>query len=1050
MDLKATRLPLQQGQSRTRLRHQKLKTAFIGYIVVLIFIAVLQFIGVLFFSQGFLLSRQVLPNVAQCVAEDGFRNCMTPRFKKMVVVVVDALRFDFVIPVEEDARSPRANENYHNNFPVLYELAQREPENAVLLKFVANPPTTTLQRLKGLTTGSLPTFIDAGSNFNGDAITEDNWVLQLARHNRTVAVVGDDTWSALFGQHLSPALSRPYDSLNVWDLHTVDNGVVQHMLPLLHPQNASRWDVLVGHMLGVDHAGHRYGPDHHGMRDKLRETNAFVADVARAIDDDTLLVVMGDHGMDRTGNHGGESADEVNSTLFLYAKPGTAPFAPKPRAAYDPSNLGVNYRSVDQIDLVPTVSLLLGLPVPFNNLGFPIDEAFGMPDAQLDAAYLTVQQIMRYCNHSREVQGNADVKQRYAAAMAQYDASTYHASTDVASTAQSRRDVPPDHAPPQNRRVARSGASFEAIPAFRLFQRTFLEHCQGLWARFDVVLMALGIAVLVLSLTVLVTYSRSIPSVRVLTLSFEFIGLFIAMSLLGLVSSLSIYLVLRPSAVTLKTCILSGCAAGITVGFWAPIMDWFSVLWLAHQIADFFVYNVNIFSSMGLVFVFLHCAIFASNSFVVWEDRLVLWFLCTVGVSCLAAAACCAKPRAERILGVTHALTFVVLTRVVAEIYVCREEQGTSCRATFRTSWWSVALLFALALVVPKTIKAFYRLTGSYHAAAPLWIESGMSFLMVMTALYWTLEYVEHNDALQQRVTRWLGLELVKLLKLALARLVVFIALGLATFSWSCGPLCVRIHIPDAVNDAKTSNDVVTNDVSPGSDASYGDKALPPPRPGAAIPGFENVYGASYFLLIINFAVAVLLVTKPLGAHSVCMLLVQMLSLLELFDLLDLRKNLIAPVTFGLLGYQHFFSTGHQATLSSIQWEVGFMTTQSIVFPFTHLNIVLNTFGLFILVCVALPLITLWRLPPSTKPITILSQIVTNVTTLMTYQTLTSILSFIFVAHFRRHLMVWKVFAPRFMLSAILLVVFNVSLTAVTMGFSTRRLVTQVNRIFGR
>jgi phosphatidylinositol glycan class O len=36
-----------------------------------------------------------------------------------------------------------------------------------------------MQRLKGLTTGSLPTFIDFRNNFQSAAITEDNLVHQL-------------------------------------------------------------------------------------------------------------------------------------------------------------------------------------------------------------------------------------------------------------------------------------------------------------------------------------------------------------------------------------------------------------------------------------------------------------------------------------------------------------------------------------------------------------------------------------------------------------------------------------------------------------------------------------------------------------------------------------------------------------------------------------------------------------------------------------------------------------------------------------------------------
>ena len=42
--------------------------------------------------------------------------------------------------------------------------------------------------------------------------------------------------------------------------------------------------------------------------------------VIDALDDDTLLVVMGDHGMTRTGDHGGDSHNEVSAALFLYSK----------------------------------------------------------------------------------------------------------------------------------------------------------------------------------------------------------------------------------------------------------------------------------------------------------------------------------------------------------------------------------------------------------------------------------------------------------------------------------------------------------------------------------------------------------------------------------------------------------------------------------------------------------------------------------------------------------------------------------------------------------
>jgi phosphatidylinositol glycan class O len=43
---------------------------------------------------------------------------------------------------------------------------------------MADAPTTTMQRLKGMMTGGLPTFIDAGSNFESAAITEDNIIVR--------------------------------------------------------------------------------------------------------------------------------------------------------------------------------------------------------------------------------------------------------------------------------------------------------------------------------------------------------------------------------------------------------------------------------------------------------------------------------------------------------------------------------------------------------------------------------------------------------------------------------------------------------------------------------------------------------------------------------------------------------------------------------------------------------------------------------------------------------------------------------------------------------
>lgn len=45
------------------------------------------------------------------------------------------------------------------------------------------------------------------------------------------------------------------------------------------------------------------------------------------LQNDTLLVVMGDHGMTDTGDHGGESQKETDAAIFLYSP---SPLFPAP------------------------------------------------------------------------------------------------------------------------------------------------------------------------------------------------------------------------------------------------------------------------------------------------------------------------------------------------------------------------------------------------------------------------------------------------------------------------------------------------------------------------------------------------------------------------------------------------------------------------------------------------------------------------------------------------------------------------------------------------
>ena len=93
--------------------------------------------------------------------------------------------------------------------------------------------------------------------------------------------MGDDTWTTVFPTSFEENMTFPYDSFNVEDLHSVDEGVIRHLFPALASPTPP--DFLVGHFLGVDHVGHRVGPEHPSMRDKLAQMNDVLARVVDAL-----------------------------------------------------------------------------------------------------------------------------------------------------------------------------------------------------------------------------------------------------------------------------------------------------------------------------------------------------------------------------------------------------------------------------------------------------------------------------------------------------------------------------------------------------------------------------------------------------------------------------------------------------------------------------------------------------------------------------------------------------------------------------------------------
>lgn len=154
-------------------------------LALLLWICCVFYVGIFLFVGGFLLVRlevnrtstceDVLPPSYDATSPDFCPR--HPRVRRAVILVVDALKAEFA-RYDPGNLSPRP---FENKLPVLGETVSSRASHARLYTFRADPPTTTMQRIKGFTTGSLPTFIDVGNNFASSAVLEDNLIHQLGQ-----------------------------------------------------------------------------------------------------------------------------------------------------------------------------------------------------------------------------------------------------------------------------------------------------------------------------------------------------------------------------------------------------------------------------------------------------------------------------------------------------------------------------------------------------------------------------------------------------------------------------------------------------------------------------------------------------------------------------------------------------------------------------------------------------------------------------------------------------------------------------------------------------
>lgn len=1092
-------------------------------IAILFILFISQAIALWLFTKGFLLTRTTLEGVSKCQtpAQSSFilpsqlkglvpnsdvefqlwqdalieeAECTLPaKYDRTFLWIIDALRFDFLADINKRDTSNNQtwspNPYYHNILNSPAKLNKEQKSFSFLSHFLADAPTTTLQRLKGLTTGSLPTFIDAGSNFGGSEITEDNWLSQMRKKAESIpgqkakmGIAGDDTWLTVFPTIFDQEWRFPFDSFNVEDLDGVDRGVEETLNPFFNKSEKSLedWRLLIAHTLGVDHVGHRLGASHPRMKSKLEEMQKFLDIIIGSLPENALFILMGDHGMDEKGDHGGDGELEVGAALWMYSKKkhleglsksdittinsksetlinSYLPFSLLPSPPFDASG----HRSIPQIDIVPTLSLLLGQPIPFNNLGSVIPEAFESSALLLRALRINALQIRKYFNEYAKVSSDLQPFQDELR-------SAWHDA--LAKDAQSV------NAPHSQKKAL----ELETAQAYLYFNRLALVKARSVWAKFENVKIVLGLSMLILCLLTLIrvkSYSatqevevvlgdivkKSTPGIL--------IGVMIGFG--GKVFSLYVFPVLIFQTLELWESVM----AGLVFGSQFSLLSSLSTSNKTNQTGI-----PSDWSILGALLPVLHSIAFSSNSFTVQEDKVVL-ALAIVALLYRGIQGYLNSPTTRlKIRTPILAIASTIAIRIASASRVCREEQGPQCTTTFYSQTDStlnspivILAAYVLALAMPTLLQQALHASRSDGGVAPLFFTWMLRPALLAGAGYWFVDWLITADVLGTVSENESGssnvLSIMETAKMALARADLALITVIALAFWIFSPLCLEmkqevVPVPDAKNATSTGNQPATRII---------------------VLGFANSFGSSYLILLSLVFALHFLVAQPMGQVTLSLIVLVVVACAELGDherdgeiMQEIQKSqqiakqpalskgrqtvqpgqapqpprsakpvtMLEVSTLALIGFVAFFATGHQTAFASIQWRTAFVGFRSVQYPFSPILVVLNSFGpLAFLPALALPLLVLWNLAPqprsstttkadrsSTKDGVDDDQIQSDIQRMPTirhllqaslsfifYHLVITLSSAIFAAHFRRHLMLFKIWTPRFMTGAITL-----------------------------
>lgn len=1020
----------------------RVTVAYVGVLCILAWLAILHGTSLWGFSEGYLKTRAHLDRHSECgdvkdlytlpdksYLERLGRNesCWNHRkFERVVVLLVDSLRFDFCtmdpsydpssepsfatghayVDPGDDARIVRY---YKNRLPIINATIWEKPKNARLFRFVADPPTATMQRIKALTTGSMPTFLEVSDNFASEEIKDDNWVVQMGNCGRKAVFVGDDTWMSMYPRSFAKAY--PYPSFEVRDLHTVDLGVQKHLIPEIKGESfgPTGWHLILGHMLGVDHVGHRLGSNHPEMASKLQEMNMVISQTMKHIDDGTLFIVLSDHGMNYEGNHGGATFQEQSASLFFYTPRKDAFKDPVEEPLPNASNR-LEYKHVSQIDIVPTLSMLLGAPIPYGSLGMILPDLFWSaenPSDLLDPLHVNSAQLLRYLSDLEKNgdrfpeeemkalrQSHSEAVESHARWQSDYKSSNFgskNANDDSKNGNQASKNGNSDSSSSK----VRADAAREVYKKYKKFHEHAVDLCRRLWTTFDTDKMQLNLWFMIATTLV--------PAVLALANSKKLYRIMFYVSV-GLFWAPLTYLVgwkSRGWPLSLEWIIFVIQVSSLGSALLALIVEFevffphFSISSVRRWVRTRLDFHSALATTLFFALLGFRCFSATSNSFII-HAQMTNTFLTSSLIALLALISWRnGQPRVASFLVIA-----LVFNRITYQTFAGAHENYFSASTFFGTAIYTVlpmlAILYVSTLAVRKWLNADLRLFLLYVLP------------FVLLALYWI---VQASGALESEWA-WVVRILVprSLFASSLIHLFYVVIMPFVKYS-SIFKERPGVALADSTDGGMTEfftrdgRHFSVHSVKFLTRANFVRVGL------ASLPSLMIILGPASPLPILALLVTSISVASAATSALQVSAPKPRLSLLALSCLL-----------WSFLAYTYFYATSHLPVLTALQMSAGFIGIDHFSLYYGGFLVIFNSFFSHFILALAAPILGCNLFHFDEQQIhksTLIYNFIYSATATATCAT-----SYMH----RRHLFVWTVFAPFFLFESAGLIFVDVGL----------------------